>query len=296
MTYLKYPALILLLVLSFGLLLNVSPIRSLYRDRVLQQLSNQLNEVNERAVDFDKENYKLVALKLRLMSSLGARAIGQSLDASVHESEKTLSVDMFTVTTDVYPPSYVKSDYIVGEELKSIGDPLLTVLNLKIEELAQREHLSEVESGAACTFVRSIASTRLKSFEDLISSIIQNGKNNPLTWETIITAWRYNVPVDEDLLIRQVRNLRGWGRQYSIFVLGERSKSEASVDAISKALSDSSPAVRRHAIIALAKIGNPSSIDLLRGYAHADKDDIVRSLALRTVENLEKNLQSFEKN
>jgi len=251
----------------------------------LLSLEQQEEKLHFRSKHYTEKGEKLAALKLKLISRL--------LFEKGKEAELTLSAEMSDVSTAAYPKEYKRTDLIVGEELSVIDEPLLTLLIFKLKELSLEKSLSEIESCGSCVALRALSATKLEKSQKLIYRILDKGENNVLTWEATILAWRMKMPNIGDLLIERVLASKNWGRQYSVFVLGEIRCFKAQ-SAIIKALSDSSKAVRRHSVLALTKIGDGQSLKLLRKLQIDDPDSIVRTLAAQAVEKIERELPSLE--
>jgi HEAT repeat protein len=164
---------------------------------------------------------------------------------------------------------------------------------LKLEQLSLRSSLSEIEGGGACTAIRSLTLSSKERATILLYNILKKGDSNVLLWESCILAWRLKLPHIEELLNSIVSRSRGWGRQYSIFVLGEIG-AHNSLPQIIEALSDTSPAVRRHSVLAISKVGDGSALAELRRLRDSDSDEIVRSLAAKTILEIENGLSSLE--
>lgn len=283
----KWVVRFLLILVFFFLLCWYGPVvisQYLKKDTLLS-LEQQEEKLHFRSKHYTEKGEKLAALKLKLISRL--------LFEKGKEAELTLSAEMSDVSTAAYPKEYKRTDLIVGEELSVIDEPLLTLLIFKLKELSLEKSLSEIESCGSCVALRALSATKLEKSQKLIYRILDKGENNVLTWEATILAWRMKMPNIGDLLIERVLASKNWGRQYSVFVLGEIRCFKAQ-SAIIKALSDSSKAVRRHSVLALTKIGDGQSLKLLRKLQIDDPDSIVRTLAAQAVEKIERELPSLE--
>lgn len=280
---------IALLVLCFGW-----PLADQYFGKaVLSSAHEQVDVLLERANQYSQQGERLTAVKLKLIGSFLKDMDRDVQEPSNRIKDDLLSVEIFAVTTGAYPSEYKKAELAIGEELSNIGEPLMTLLILQIEQLASRDSLSEVEGGGACTALRSLTFSSRERATVLLNNILEIGENNVIVWESCIVAWRIKLPHLEELLDKIVSKSKGWGRQYSIFVLGEIGAYN-SLPKIIEALSDTSVAVRRHSVLAISKVGDGSALPELRRLRDTDSDEVVRSLAAKTILKIEKGLSSLE--
>lgn len=99
-----------------------------------------------------------------------------------------------------------------------------------------------------------------------LARVVEWGERST-AWEAAVRLGRRGQRGDAEVLEEAVRRWRGWGRQYAILGL-VLLHAESAVPTIREAVSDSSPAVRRHVALALGEMGD------LRD--HALLDQIVR--------------------
>lgn len=88
--------------------------------------------------------------------------------------------------------------------------------------------------------------------------VLKEAKGGP-RWEAAIRLGRKGGPVAKEALLQAAREDRGWGRQYSLVGLVLAGAQEA-VPVFYAALEDTSPAVRRHALLGLGELGSPAEL------------------------------------
>lgn len=88
-------------------------------------------------------------------------------------------------------------------------------------------------------------------------------------WEAAVRLG--SVGGGDEALREAVRSWRGWGRQYPIVALVLR-RDRGSLELVKEAVTDASPAVRRHVLIAVGRLGGPAELGWIDQVLRAHPD------------------------
>lgn len=165
-------------------------------------------------------------------------------------------------------------------------------------ESALLAHLADKEAdpGRRCVLARmltsSVARSRSRACEILAMALLVE-RPGFLLWEACGVAGRASrernvqgaTQTDlaeralwESALTSAATRLEGWGRQYAVWALGFGGFTAARPQ-IRAALSDAEPAVRRHAALALARLGDTDDGSTLARMSRRDPDPVTRDVA-----------------
>ena len=248
---------------------------------IIRTLDEQISALTKMSHRYDKGEDKLIALKFAQI----AHIVGGTKQEELTRLEK-LQFIIDTQDSSTYA-DHIRAENIVAEEMRALGEPLLTQLTLVLEG-------GQCDRGMACVGLRVLGNVSRERVTNCTSNLVKEGKNDLLTREAVILALINEQTELEKDIVNLVWKWQGWGRQYPIHVL-RRMKTKIGEEAIIAALDDSSPAVRRHATRALGEIGGGKSLAPLRALLEDEKDKIVRLLAQKAIAHIEKQLPPLEK-
>ena len=248
---------------------------------IIKSLEEQVAKLKELSHQYEKRGDKLAALKFSQIAHLveatkeeaGPRI--RKLSAFFDEKEQASTY-----------ADHVRAEDMVAEEIRVLGEPLLTQLTLVLEN----DHKNR---GIACVGLRVLGSISRERVAKSTAKLVKEGKNDLLTREAVILALVNEQSGLEKDIVALVWKWQGWGRQYPIHVL-RRIKTKIGEEAIIASLDDSSPAVRRHATRALGEIGSGKSLGPLRHLLTKEKDKIVRTLAEKAITHIETQIPPLE--
>ena len=248
----------------------------------IRSLEEQVAKLKELSHQYEKRGDKLTALKFAQIAHLveatneeeGPRIC--ALSAFFDEKEQASAY-----------ADHVRAEDMAAEEIRILGEPLLTQLTIVLENDYKNR-------GIACVGLRVLGRISRERVAKCTAKLIREGKNDLLTREAVILALVNEQSGLEKDLVDLVWKWQGWGRQYPIHVL-RRVKSTIGEEAIIAALDDSSPAVRRHATRALGEIGTGKSLGPLRHLLTKEKDKIVKTLAEKAIAHIKAQIPSLEK-
>ncbi len=249
---------------------------------IVSDLKTQLLGLSQKSAIYKERGDEVTALKFEQLSFL--------LSPPVKDAEKVMKdLQRRSLKSDV-GASYVdhlRAEKLVTEEVRTLGEPLLSHLALVLVSVPS-------DKGYACIALRVLAGLSTERLRPTVSNLIKKGHNDLLTREAVIELLRMKDKSLEAELIKLVKNWRGWGRQYPIYVLG-RQASSASVPVILSALEDSSPAVRRHSVLAIKDLAGGEALAPLRFMLSKEKDPIARSHATAVLAFIRRKLPELEK-
>lgn len=155
-------------------------------------------------------------------------------------------------------PAVTRAEARLAEELRQLAEPerlLLWEMTLT----------PGVDPGLRARLLRILDEARDSRAE--LAEAIRRG-NGVVAWEAAVRLGRRGDPADAPVLREALRDWRGWGRQYALVAVVLMGDAGA-LEFVREATGDASPAVRRHAALALGSLGRPED--------HARLDQLARS-------------------
>ena len=251
------------------------------RATVVEELEDQLALLEKRGRNYRKRGNELVSLKIEQLLFLlrpSGRAQETRYEAIIERESRFYDDSSFQ--------DHRRAESIVAEEIRAIGEPLLTRLFLVLESEPGHE-------GFACVLLRVLSKMSLRRFNQCLGHVLQGAKNNVFTREAVVQSLHCEGTGFEDELLELARNWKNWGRQYPIYVL-RKLECKRAMPVFCEALKDSSPAVRRHSAMALAELGDGSALAPLRAMLAQEEDLLSENLARAAIRAIRQRLPSLE--
>lgn len=250
--------------------------------QILRSLDEQVQHLAQQSKNYEKRSDKLTALKLEQIAYIIKPGNDPNNEQFLRLVERAERMDANSTYAD-----HSRAEDFVAEELRALGEPLITQLGLVLENGPQAR-------GFACIGLRVLSKISRQRVTKIVSKIVCEGKNDLLAREAVIQCLLLNEQKMTKELINLVWKWKGWGRQYPIYVL-RRFEAKSALPALIAALQDSSPAVRRHAVMSLIELGDGRALAPLRELIKSEKDKIALTLAEKAIDTIRRKIPPIER-
>lgn len=248
---------------------------------ITESLAEQVAQLRIKSREYRQRGDEVTALKLAQLALL----IEPVRDDSEQRFEELAQVALIIEGRSVYA-DHQRAEDIATEEFRALGEPALSQLVVVLEA-------QPLDSGVSCVGLRVLGNLSRRRAQSVLQSILSRGTNDILTREAVIQVlWQERREL-VGAIIDLAWKWRGWGRQYPIYTLRRFKERKAAAVAIA-ALEDKSPAVRRHAVMAIRDLAGGEAIAPLRALLKRENDPLVRTLAETTIAAISRRLPLLE--